>query len=70
MNGRILIVDDEQQWREHLMGILNREGYTVEAASTAKDALNILQQGIYHLVILDIRLEDSDQSKGRGPPVK
>ncbi len=66
MNGRILIVDDEQQWREHLMGILNREGYTVEAASTAKDALNILQQGIYHLVILDIRLEDSDQSNRDG----
>ena len=66
MNGCILIVDDEPQWREQLVEILKQEGYTVEAVATAKDALSILHQGIYHLLILDIRLADKDQSNTDG----
>src|SRR5204863_8592058 len=66
MNGHILIVDDEPKWCEHLMEILNREGYVTEAVTTAKEALDSLHRGIYHLLILDIRLEDNDRSNNDG----
>ena len=66
MKGCILVVDDELQWREQLVEILNHEGYVAKAVATAKDALNVLHQDIYHLLILDIRLEDNDQGHGGG----
>jgi DNA-binding response OmpR family regulator len=66
MNGCILIVDDELQWCEQLVEIFNHEGYTAKAVANAKDALDILHQGIYHLLILDIRLEGNDHSNSDG----
>src|SRR5579859_2566731 len=66
MNGCILIVDDEPQWREELVEILNHEGYITKAVATAKEALDILHQGTYHLLILDIRLEDNEQCQTDG----
>ena len=66
MNGCILVVDDEPLWREQLVEILDQEGYIVKAVPTAKEALDILQQGIYHLLILDIRLEGNDQNHTDG----
>jgi DNA-binding response OmpR family regulator len=66
MKGCILVVDDQPRWREQLVEILNSEGYTVEAVATAKEALNVLHQNIYHLLILDIRLEDNNQCNSDG----
>jgi CheY-like chemotaxis protein len=66
MNGCILVVDDEAQWREQLVEILNHEGYITKAVATAKDALDVLYRGIYHLLILDIRLDDDDQCQTDG----
>src|SRR5437762_922843 len=66
MNGCILVVDDEPLWREQPVEILDQEGYIVKAVPTAKEALDILQQGIYHLLILDIRLEGNDQNHTDG----
>lgn len=58
--GRVLVVDDLEQWREQLVETLQRNGYYAESASTVSEVLQQLDETLYHLVILDIRLADSD----------
>ncbi len=38
-NARILIVDDDENIRKALAAILEEEGYTVDMAETAKQAI-------------------------------
>jgi CheY-like chemotaxis protein len=63
---RILIVDDEEKWRERLSKTLERGGFQVEALATKKQALERLSETFYHLLVLDIRLEDTNQSNIEG----
>lgn len=58
--GRVLVVDDLEQWREQLVETLQRNGYYAESASTISEVLQQLDETLYHLVILDIRLADTD----------
>lgn len=51
----ILIVDDDLEIREILKIILQREGFIVQEASNAIEALNVLKESI-SLIILDIML--------------
>jgi len=55
---RILIIDDESAIRSSLRGILEDEGYTVRAAATAEEGLDLLSKGSYGLVLLDIWLPE------------
>jgi CheY-like chemotaxis protein len=64
--GRILIVEDREDWREILIETLVEGGYVVECADTVKGALAKLAQNFYHLLILDIRLEDNDETNEEG----
>ena len=54
--GNILVVDDEINIRNSLSGILSDEGYTVNTAPNGDDALRILREKKYDLVLLDIWL--------------
>jgi CheY-like chemotaxis protein len=54
--AHILVVDDEPMVREFLSEALVEEGYTVEAADNASDALGKLKTEKYGLVLLDIKL--------------
>lgn len=58
--GSILIVDDEEQWRKELVETLQRGGFHTDAVSTASEALGRLNEGIYHLLVLDIRMVQAD----------
>lgn len=60
--GRILVVDDLEQWREELVETLQRGGFSVDAASTAVQALDMLREALYHLLVLDIRMNEGDPS--------
>ncbi len=60
--GRILIVDDEEQWRKELVETLGRGGFRVDAASKASEALERLSETPYHVLVLDIRLVQADRS--------
>ncbi|MFV0554733.1 MAG: response regulator transcription factor [Mangrovibacterium sp.] len=52
---RILIVDDEQDLREILQFNLMSEGFDVEVAASAEEALQLpLEQ--YHLILLDVMM--------------
>ncbi len=59
---RILVVDDEEEVREAVQRRLEREGYTVEVASSAQDGIERMQQAphAYDIVITDMSMEDAD----------
>ena len=58
--NHILIVDDEAEIRTSLEEILREEGYGVAAAGTAAEAITLIQDAPYDVVLLDIWLPDSD----------
>jgi len=62
LNGRkkykILIVDDEVEVNRFLKTLLNLEGFEVYTAFTGLDAVNLVKENNFDLVILDIGLPD------------
>ena len=58
--NHVLIVDDEAEIRESLEGILREEDYLVTTAATAAEALELLRDAAYDVVLLDIWLPDRD----------
>lgn len=57
----ILIVDDEEDIRSLIQGILSDEGYAVRQAASAREAYKSLEGALPDLVILDIWLQGSEQ---------
>ena len=57
---RILVVDDEEDIRKSLSGVLEDEGYSVEAAESGEACLAALPAGSFELVLLDIWLPGID----------
>jgi two-component system nitrogen regulation response regulator NtrX len=58
--SRILIVDDEPGIRQSLKGVLEDEGFTVDAVSSGEECLKRLDLIAYDLVLLDIWLPGID----------
>ncbi|GGA76346.1 sigma-54-dependent Fis family transcriptional regulator [Edaphobacter acidisoli] len=58
--NHVLIVDDEAEIRESLESILREEGYLVTTSATAGEALELLRDATYDVVLLDIWLPDRD----------
>ena len=58
--NHILVVDDEAEIRNSLEEILREEGYSVATAATAAEAMVLLQDAPYDVVLLDIWLPDRD----------
>jgi len=56
MSERILIVDDEAAIRQSLEEALRLDGYEAEAAETGEQALALLHNGAYDLVITDLKM--------------
>ncbi len=54
--GRILVVDDEEIVREVLHDLLSRAGHQVEVVPSAEEALELLTQRSFHLILLDFML--------------
>ncbi len=53
---RVLIVDDDHEFRLSLGKTLAKQGYAVETAADGKEALRALQASTFDLVITDHRL--------------
>ena len=60
MKPRILIVDDEAGIRQSLTGILEDEGFRVEAVQSGEACLDLLARSVFELVLLDIWLPGID----------
>ncbi|MBN1878380.1 MAG: sigma-54-dependent Fis family transcriptional regulator [Anaerolineae bacterium] len=58
--GTILIVDDDPAVLKGLYRILSRQEYTVEGASTAEAALDVLRRQRFDLVITDLQMPGMD----------
>lgn len=58
MKKKILIVDDEKSMREMLKILFEKEGFQVETAENGKNALNLISDNLYDIVISDIRMEE------------
>lgn len=54
---RLLVVDDEQDLCEILRFNLESEGFEVDTASSAEEALGILATGSYDLYLLDVMMD-------------
>jgi DNA-binding NtrC family response regulator len=59
-NARILIIDDDENIRKALAAILEEEGYMVDTAETAKQAIEKTEKNIYNLALIDMRLPDME----------
>src|SRR5512136_580574 len=57
---RVLVVDDEENFRHMLSVILKKEGYDVEAASNGEEALQKVTLSPYDQVLCDIRMPKMD----------
>jgi DNA-binding NtrC family response regulator len=56
----ILVVDDEAQLREGIVSYLNQEGYEIQQASTGEDALTLLKETPFDILITDMKLPGVD----------
>ena len=57
---RILVVDDEADSRETYKMLLESQGYTAAAASSAEEALAFLEQEFCHIILSDIMMPGMD----------
>ena len=60
MNARILIADDERNIRESVSLILSEEGYETRLASTGKEAMDLLNQEDFDILITDLKMPEMD----------
>jgi len=58
--GTILYVEDNPDNRRLISRVLTVEGFVVQEASSAKDALNILQSMRPDIILMDINMPDMD----------
>ena len=56
---KILVVDDEQGWRDLLTFELGELGYEIMTAKNGPTGLEILRQGSFDLMITDVRMPGS-----------
>ncbi len=58
IQGRILVIDDEEDIRETLDALLSLEGYAVDLAPNGTEGLHRLESREYDLVLLDLMMPD------------
>src|SRR6185312_2148904 len=66
MRGRVLVVDDDRGWLELFGETLEREGFSVDLATTTSQALEFLSGASYHMLVLDISLEEGNSKNTEG----
>jgi signal transduction histidine kinase len=58
--GRLLVVDDEESLRITTAAILEKDGYIVDTAASGDEAILLLEQTHYDLVLTDLHMEGGD----------
>ena len=59
-NKKLLIVDDELEASENVADFFGRLGYDVSLAGGGKEALSILENSFFSVILLDIKMPDLD----------
>jgi len=60
IKDKILVADDEQSMREFLDIMLKKEGYKVSLASNGEEVVKMIDNDLFDLVLLDIRMPKLD----------
>ena len=60
MEARVLLVDDEEAFLESMSERMRLRGMDVTTASSAKEALAVIESDVFDAVILDIQLPEMD----------
>ena len=60
---KILVIDDDETITAVFRAGLRQEGFTVDVASTGKEAIEKSQGQFYNLALIDIRLPDMEGTK-------
>lgn len=61
MNGiRILMVEDDEDMLEEMRGAIEAEGWNVDTAKEAKEAMRRVNDNSYDIVLLDLKLPGRD----------
>ena len=60
VKGYLLVVDDDRDIRNSLKEILEIEGFEIDLAASAGDALEQIKKKYYNVILLDIKLPDMD----------
>jgi CheY-like chemotaxis protein len=73
--GRVLVVDDDQAIRQLLITIIERERIAVDAAADGAEAIALLRQNDYAVILLDLMMPKLDgfgviEFLRRHPPAK
>lgn len=56
MSAKILVVDDDEMTRHFLSHILAQQGFILEAASDGEQALSLMKEKSFDIVLLDIEM--------------
>lgn len=59
-------MEDRENWRQALASTLRGAGYDVQAASSIAEARELVNSDIYHLLVLDIRMNEADPNNVDG----
>ena len=59
-HARLMVVDDEESLRITTAAILEKEGYTVDVASSGNEAVALLADADYDLVLTDLHMEGGE----------
>lgn len=57
---KVLVVDDQDNWRKMIAEILRNNDYFVETASSFTQAISEFKRDHYDLAVIDVRLDDSE----------
>lgn len=60
MSGRVLVVDDEEIMRDVLSALLSSESYEVDLAENGAQALEMIREKDYGVMLLDLMMPDVD----------
>ncbi|SRR5216684_3985319 len=69
MHKRVLIVEDIPLVRKNLCSILELQNFEVRVAATAEEALDLVHRVTFHVVCIDVALDDNDPTNTDGQKV-
>jgi DNA-binding SARP family transcriptional activator/ActR/RegA family two-component response regulator len=58
--SRVLLVENRKDWQTIVVNTLEEEGYFWRVATNAQEALHELEQENFHLIILDLKLQNNE----------
>jgi CheY-like chemotaxis protein len=63
---RVLVIDDIEDVRSTVAGILGDAGYSVKTAGSESKAISTLKKEVFHFIVIDIRLHGHDDADDSG----